>query len=168
MENEVFQEGDSIPVINEVIQGNREVDEVADLLVGNDQSPSIEGRKSRKKFKRRRGRKGSKVKSPVGLERPNKRAREGSDPFDIDRFIGILHNGPYATGPSNGAEPDPNVFCTPDLNKVGEQEDSQGFNNTSNLGDPLHNNSVNTNEDPGDQGGCSNWRCVTAWGECLM
>ncbi|KAK9065270.1 hypothetical protein SSX86_016653 [Deinandra increscens subsp. villosa] len=58
------------------------------------------------------------VNVPSGKERPKKRAREGDDPFDIDKFI-FASNGD-GLGPREHVEVDRDLdrFVTPDLNGV--------------------------------------------------
>ncbi|MFS7956597.1 hypothetical protein Hanom_Chr07g00656451 [Helianthus anomalus] len=81
-----------------------------------DQSPSNGNRRSRRKGFRRKGGRQS-VHSSAGQERPKKRARSETDPFDIDRFIGILSVGHSNVGNREEVEGSPNNFWTPDLNK---------------------------------------------------
>ncbi|MFS8001013.1 hypothetical protein Hanom_Chr13g01185271 [Helianthus anomalus] len=92
------------------------------------------------KFKRvknsRKHRGSGKSKSPVGLERPRKRFREGSDPLDIDRFIFNVNSSPTQ---NEGCEGSPVEYLTPDLNKQnfveedGTRDGLGGVENMDNL-----------------------------------
>ncbi|MFS7962167.1 hypothetical protein Hanom_Chr08g00723471 [Helianthus anomalus] len=116
--------GDDIPSQNmDTASGEHMKKVAATSNLYNKELPNISGSTYvRKKYRRRSGIK--KVGESNGPhERPNKRPREDSDPFGLDKFIGILSNSPVL---SVGEEPEsgtPVGYCTPNLNQqIGDGE----------------------------------------------
>ncbi|MFS7967204.1 hypothetical protein Hanom_Chr09g00783051 [Helianthus anomalus] len=69
-----------------------------------DMGPDDRKKGRRKAFKKKRGNRktgGHGSVSPNGQDRPKKRSRTDDDPFDIDRFIGIVSNGTNSEGQEN-------------------------------------------------------------------
>ncbi|MFS7977529.1 putative RNA recognition motif domain, nucleotide-binding alpha-beta plait domain superfamily [Helianthus anomalus] len=115
---------DDIPSQNTNTASGEHIKKVAETSnLYNKELPNISGSTSvRKKYRRRSSIK--KVGESNGPhERPKKRLREDSDPFGLDKFIGILSNSPVL---SVGEEPEsgsPVGYCTPDLNQqIGDGE----------------------------------------------
>ncbi|KAJ0535306.1 hypothetical protein HanIR_Chr09g0429271 [Helianthus annuus] len=76
-------------------------------------------RKIRRRFEKNSRATRSKSKSPTAQERPKKQPRNESDPFDLDRFIGI-----FPTSPTVEENVENLSFVTPDLNNSAYVESS--------------------------------------------
>ncbi|MFS7960364.1 hypothetical protein Hanom_Chr08g00702361 [Helianthus anomalus] len=83
--------------------------------IGNQYVAEIKNKKSRSFRKKSRIQKSP---SPLGQERPKKRAREGEDIFDIDRFIFALNREDQINGVDPSVEVNRESFMTPDLNEA--------------------------------------------------
>ncbi|MFS8012392.1 hypothetical protein Hanom_Chr14g01320261 [Helianthus anomalus] len=81
-----------------------------DMPVGNDVNGGK--KKKRRSFFRKKS-KFDKSPSPSGLERTKKQARDGDDPYDIDRFIFSVQQGPNELVESEVMQEE---YVTPDLN----------------------------------------------------
>ncbi|MFS8022893.1 hypothetical protein Hanom_Chr16g01444871 [Helianthus anomalus] len=130
-ENEVSVDNDDIPMLDRNI--------VTDINKFGDIGNVNRKKNRRKEFKKKQGgRKGGRnvSVSPQGQERPRKRSRREEDPFDIDRFIGIVSYGIVMEGSNEAEVETQSNFCMPDLNtrlgsECGNQEHSENCEDNS-------------------------------------
>ncbi|MFS7951698.1 hypothetical protein Hanom_Chr07g00598131 [Helianthus anomalus] len=96
--DEVESEGKDLNSAEPAVEVNKQVDaensnihEVFSQHL-NEGSDGMKKKKNRRKEGLRRKSRASKSVSPSGQERPQKRQREGEDPFDVDRLIFVVNN----------------------------------------------------------------------------
>ncbi|PWA39257.1 nucleotide-binding alpha-beta plait domain-containing protein [Artemisia annua] len=112
--------GNNHEMVNQENSENKEEEPVVEVS-SEPNDVQVSAVKSSKRKSYRKKVRAQKSPSPVGLERPKKRARDGEDIFDIDRFIFAVNSEEARKLHGNVDHSNKEDFLTPDLNGLGDE-----------------------------------------------